>query len=103
MDSFFTRFGRRAPAVALTAGLVGLAINHWTHLDGSGYYPLLGCVCPVCVPVGLFGVIDPRFYLAGAYNRSDVPTWCKLVGLSAFALGIALAWYLNASVYQAYW
>lgn len=103
MNSFFTRFGRQAPAVALVAGLAGIVINHWMHIDSSRYYRLLGGLCPVCVAVGLFGIIDPRFYLAGTSNRSDVPTWCRLVGISALALGIALAYYLNSSLYQVYW
>ena len=103
MDSFLTRFGRQAPAVALIAGLAGMAINHSMHVESARYYLLLGVFCPICVVVGLFGIIDPRFYLAGSSNRPDVPTWCRLVGLLALALGLALTYYLNATLYRAYW
>ena len=103
MDSFFTRFGRQAPAIALIAGLVGMAINHWMHVESARYYRLLGLFCPVCLAVGLLGMIDPRFYLAGISDRPDVPTWCRFVGLLAFALGLPLTYYLNSSPYRAYW
>lgn len=103
MDSFFTRFGRQAPAIALIAGLAGMALNYWMHVERSHYYRLLGVFCPVCVVVGLFGVIDPRFYLAGISARPEVPTWCRVVGLLASALGVAAAYFLNSTTFGSYW
>ncbi len=107
-SAFFQQFGRKASLTALVAGVFGMMGNHWEHTQNQKYYLLLGALAPICVVVGLLGVMDPRWYIAGVMKQDGtvnvrVPSWCLVVGITAWIVGVGLAIYLNRTVYSAYW
>lgn len=94
---------RKNPALSLLAGVVFLAISHFTVRLGPAPLKLLTVLGSLFTVLGLGGVVDPRcFFGLMPEAREHYPAWVPWVSYLLVLAGFGLGIFLLSRVYRVF-
>ena len=87
--------GRTAAVTLFTSGIVLAGVNLMIFLGSRGFFRIALVLTPICLLLGIAGLIDARICLLGDDARGrSLPRWTTAIQMALMAIGLAVGCYL---------